>query len=196
MTLYRKGCLMVINRTDCQSKHQSPLDRSILCRPWLWPIRFLNRLTTPIPAGLWLVNFFFQRILDINNSVLWMVNFTSRAVGNIRIGENVWICLTVSDGCYIQGGIGIKIDDLTQGAKEIEAGLEKRDYLNSCYSDLNALLLAFMAVLTQGKIAAYLKDDTPKRPWFQYHFLQRDERVLIDVIRESLGLSPLLLRKE
>lgn len=100
-------------------------------RPWLWPVRLLNRLTTPIPAGLWLVNVFFQRILDINSDIPWMVNFTSRVVGNIRIGRNVWISFAVSGGCYFQGWNGVEIDDDTifaPGVKIISANHSKDDF--------------------------------------------------------------------
>ena len=101
------------------------------CRPWLWPVRFLNHFTNPIPAGIWLVNFFFQRVLDINNHVPWMVNFTSRVVGNIRIGRNVWISFAISGGCYIQGWNGIEIGDDTifaPGVKIISANHSKDDF--------------------------------------------------------------------
>ena len=99
-------------------------------RPWLWPVRFLNRFTRPIPAGLWLANLFFQRILDINNHVPWMVNFTSVVFGNIQIGQNVWKSFAISGGCYIQGGNGIYIGDDTifaPGVKIISANHDPKD---------------------------------------------------------------------
>ncbi len=101
-------------QTPPSDKWHSPVYKSGRFRPWLWPIRFLGRFTSfmsPIPPGLWLVNFFFQKILDINNDVPWMVNFSSRVAGDITIGKNVWISFALSGSCYIQGGNGIKIGD-------------------------------------------------------------------------------------
>lgn len=104
--------------------------KSARYRPWLWPFRILDRITSPIPVGLWLVNFFYQRILGINNNVPWMVNFTSRVVGDVSIGRNVWISFAVSGGCYIQGINGIEIGDDTifaPGVKIISANHSKDD---------------------------------------------------------------------
>jgi acetyltransferase-like isoleucine patch superfamily enzyme len=113
------------------SKHNAPVHKSGRFRPWLWPVRLFNRFTSPIPFGLWLINFLFQRILDINSDIPWMVNFTSRVTGNITIGKNVWISFAVSGGCYIQGGNGIEIGDDTifaPGVKIISANHSKDDY--------------------------------------------------------------------
>lgn len=59
--------------------------------------------------GLDLANFFFQRVLCINAEIPWPVHFTSRASGNISIGENVWKSFAYSGNCYIQGINGIEI---------------------------------------------------------------------------------------
>ena len=77
------------------------------------PSGVLWKLTRPIHPGLWLINIFFQRILGINSEYKWMINFTSRAVGNIVIGENVWISFAASGGCYFQGNNEIFIGDNT-----------------------------------------------------------------------------------
>lgn len=144
--------------TSSLHKWHSPVYKSGRFRPWLWPVRFLGRFTSfmsPIPPGLWFVNFFFQRILDINNDVPWMVNFTSHVVGNITIGKNVWISFAVSCGCYIQGGNGIEIGDDTifaPGVKIISANHSKDDYNkwedapplrigNRCWIGANAVIL-------------------------------------------------------
>jgi carbonic anhydrase/acetyltransferase-like protein (isoleucine patch superfamily) len=82
-------------------------------RPWLWPWRSLERLTDPIPPGLWLLNAFCQRVLRINGEAPWMVHFTSRVVGRVTIGRNVWKSFALSGGCYIQGLNGIEIGDDT-----------------------------------------------------------------------------------
>lgn len=87
-------------------------------RPWLWLIRLLRKFT-PISPGLWIINFFFQRILDINGDVPWMVHFTSRVKGNIGIGKDVWKSFAISGGCFIQGTNGIIIGDNTIFAPNI-----------------------------------------------------------------------------
>ncbi|MEI6610526.1 MAG: acyltransferase [Deltaproteobacteria bacterium] len=138
------------------SNFQSSIYKSGRYRPWLWPARFLNRLTKPIPVGLWLVNFFFQRILGINNNVPWMVNFTSRVEGKISIGRNVWISFAVSGGCYIQGVNGIEISDDTifaPGVKIISANHCKDNFVRwedappvcigkRCWIGANTVILA------------------------------------------------------
>jgi carbonic anhydrase/acetyltransferase-like protein (isoleucine patch superfamily) len=119
---------MLIREKILMSEFQVSKPKSGKARPWLWPIRFLNRLTQPIPAGLWLVNLFSQRLLDINNDVPWMVNFTSRVAGQISIGRNVWVSFAISGNCYIQGGNGVVIDDDTifaPGVKIISANHSK-----------------------------------------------------------------------
>jgi len=110
---------------------KSSANKSGRYRPWLWPVRLFDRFTSPIPSGLWLINFFVQRILDNNNNVPWMVHFTSRVVGNITIGKNVWTSFALSGGCYIQGWNGVKIDDDTifaPGVKIISANHNKDDF--------------------------------------------------------------------
>jgi len=84
-------------------------------RPWLWPYAYSAKLTSPIPPGLWLVNFFFQKVLRVNSRVPWQVHFTSVVSGNIKVvmGKNVKRCFAVSGGCYIQGMNGIEIGDDT-----------------------------------------------------------------------------------
>lgn len=77
------------------------------------PRKLIHWLTAPLPPGLWLANVFFQRILRINASTPWMVNYTSRVVGNVSIGNNVWKSFAISGGCYVQGGNGIQIGDDT-----------------------------------------------------------------------------------
>lgn len=98
-------------------------ERSIY-KPWRWPFSFLSRLTRPVPPGLWIINVTFQKILRINSSMSWQVHFTSKAVGKITIGKNVWSSFAVSGGCYFQGVNGIEIGDNTlfaPGVKIISA---------------------------------------------------------------------------
>lgn len=103
----------------------SPIRKETKFRLWLWPIRILTRFWRhPIQPGLWIVNKFFQSILDINNNIPWMVHFTSRVSGKVTIGKDVWISFAVSGGCYIQGVNGIEIGDYTifaPGVKIISA---------------------------------------------------------------------------
>jgi acetyltransferase-like isoleucine patch superfamily enzyme len=138
-----------------KNKVSSPNYISGRFRPWLWPSRSLRRKTNPIPPGLWLVNMFFQRILDINNDIPWMVHFTSSVTGNIKIGKNVWISFAVSGGCYIQGINGIEIEDDTifaPGVKIISANHDARNFNKSlpakpikigkrCWIAANAVIL-------------------------------------------------------
>ena len=65
-----------------------------------------------------------QRILGLNKQYPWPVHFTSRVVGNVVIGKDVWISFAASGGCYIQGNNGIEIGDETlfgPGVKIISA---------------------------------------------------------------------------
>lgn len=146
-------------------------------RPWLWPVKLLNRLTKPIPAGLWLVNVFYQRVLDVNNNIPWMVNFTSRVVGQVKIGKNVWISFAVSGGCYIQGVNGIEIGDDTifaPGVKIISANHDKTDFSRwekatpicigkQCWIGANAVILPEVQLGDNCIVAAgsVVKDSFP-----------------------------------
>jgi acetyltransferase-like isoleucine patch superfamily enzyme len=76
-------------------------------------MRILNKQTTPIPFGLWILNFICQRLLDINNDLPWMIHFTSRVIGDIHIGKNVDRSFALSGHCYMQGLNGIYIGDNT-----------------------------------------------------------------------------------
>ncbi len=105
-------------------------------------------------------------------------------------GRRLYPDIAVSHARNLLAVCQIKIY-LTNGSKTIQAELEKLDYLKKCYADLNALLLVFGTVPAKGKIAAYLKTETSKRPWFRYYSLRGDGRVLVDVMKEGLGLSRL-----
>jgi acetyltransferase-like isoleucine patch superfamily enzyme len=103
---------------------KSPVQKRLRYQPWLWPGWFLFKFTRPIPAGLWMMNFFCQRILGINAEIPWMVHFTSNVKGKISIGKNVHQSFALSGGCYIQGINGIEIGDDTifaPGVKIISA---------------------------------------------------------------------------
>ena len=86
--------------------------------------KVFRRFTAPLPVGLWVVNAVFQRILGINSSCRFPVHFTSTVVGDVTIGEQVWVSFAASGGCYIQGANGVNIDDGTlfaPGVKIISA---------------------------------------------------------------------------
>ena len=100
-------------------------------KPWQWLGHCLDRLCRPIPWGLALVNYVHQRILRVNSQYPFSVNFTSRVVGNVKIGSNVWISFAVSGGCYIQANNGIEIGDDTifaPGVKIISANHSFSDH--------------------------------------------------------------------
>jgi acetyltransferase-like isoleucine patch superfamily enzyme len=75
--------------------------------------RVFTRFTTPVPIGLFLVNFLFQRILGFNAVYRFPVHFTSTVTGDVSIGEGVWSSFAISGGCYIQGANGLVIEDGT-----------------------------------------------------------------------------------
>ncbi len=124
-------------------------------RPWLWPMRVLTCYTEPVPGGLWLLNFVFQRVLDVNNDTPWMVHFSSRVCGKVTIGKNVWKSFAISGGCYVQGYNGVEIGDDTifaPGVKIISANhslmnLEQAEPAlpirigNRCWIGANAVIL-------------------------------------------------------
>ena len=98
--------------------------------PWAWPWRLFGVLTRPVPPGLYLANFFFQRILRINAQCKWQVHFTSRVLGEIEIDEGVAKSFALSGGCYIQGGNGIKIGRDTlfaPGVRIVSANHDEED---------------------------------------------------------------------
>lgn len=82
--------------------------------PWLWPIRLANKFRKDnISTGLLIMNFIFQKVFDINNSIPWSVHYTSTVQGKITLGKNVWRSFASSGGCYIQAANGIEIGDDT-----------------------------------------------------------------------------------
>lgn len=105
--------------------YKAPIRKNAKLRFWLWPVRLMGKFwKSPVAPGLWFANKFFQNVLDINNDIPWMVHFTSRVTGNIKIGENVWKSFALSGNCYIQGMNGISIGDNTifaAGVKIISA---------------------------------------------------------------------------
>lgn len=109
----------------------APKRKNAKLRFWLWPVRLMGKFwTCPVPPGLWIINKFCQNILDINNEIPWMVHFTSRVMGNITIGDNVWVSFAVSGDCYIQGINGIEIGDNTifgPGVKIISANHDPKN---------------------------------------------------------------------
>jgi carbonic anhydrase/acetyltransferase-like protein (isoleucine patch superfamily) len=124
---------MVSHKVRTNSSLQLCVRKRSRFRPWLWPSRLLSRFTRPVPLGVWVTNYVFQRLLDVNNDCPWMVHFTSRVCGRVQIGKNVWRSFAISGGCYIQGYNGIEIGDDTvfaPGVKIISAnhsfsGLQK-----------------------------------------------------------------------
>jgi acetyltransferase-like isoleucine patch superfamily enzyme len=136
--------------------NHAPIRKNAKLRFWLWPVRLLGKFwKNPVPPGLWLINKFCQNVLDINNDIPWMVHFTSRVTGNIKIGKNVWKSFAVSGGCYIQGINGIEIGDDTifaSGVKIISANHDRNNLGkfkgtipikigNNCWIGANAIIL-------------------------------------------------------
>ena len=112
-------------------------------------------MARPLPPGLCFLNWFFQRVCGLNRVYSWPVHFTSRVVGRVTIGKNVWVSFAVSGGCYIQGGNGIEIGNDTlfaPGVKIISANhsltdLKKWDSASPiiigkrCWIGANAVIL-------------------------------------------------------
>jgi len=95
-----------------------------LIRPWKWPTFLIWHYRKPVPPGLCLVNWIFQRIFGVNGHIPFMVHYTSRVVGVPKIGRNVWISFAVSGGLYVQCNNGVEIGDdtiIAPGVKIISA---------------------------------------------------------------------------
>lgn len=95
------------------------------------PCNFLEYMLTPSSNGLRIINWFFQKVLQINKTVKFMVHFTSIVYGKITIGKEVARYFANSGGCYIQGINGIEIGDYTifaPGTKIISANHCKNDF--------------------------------------------------------------------
>ncbi len=95
------------------------------------PSNIIEYLYTPSPKGLRIANFVFQKIFGINRQVNFMVNFTSRVIGNITIGKEVAKYMAGSGGCYIQGINGVEIGDYTMlapGVKIISSNHSLKDF--------------------------------------------------------------------
>lgn len=135
---------------------KSPVRKRAVFRFWLWPIRLISKFWKhPVPPGLWMINKFYQSVLDINNDIPWMVHFTSKVVGDIEIGENVWKSFALSGGCYIQAANGLYIGDNTifaAGVRIISANHKLNDFNifersqpiivgNNCWIGANAVIL-------------------------------------------------------
>lgn len=95
-----------------------------ICTPWKWPEYILWRIFKPVPWGLALVNLICQRLLRINSAYKFPIHFTSRVVGDVKIGKDVWVSFATSGGCYVQGHNGVIIGDgtiIAAGVKIISA---------------------------------------------------------------------------
>ena len=94
------------------------------------PSSFLEYINTPCHRGLRIVNWFYQKVLRINDGVPYMIHFTSKATGKINVGKNTSISLAVSHSCYFQGINGITIGENTiiaPGVKIISANHSKNN---------------------------------------------------------------------
>jgi len=123
--------------------------------PHLWPVRVFRHCTYPVPPGLWLLNLVVQRVFRVNDEVPWMVHFTSRVIGDVKIGRGVWRSFALSGGCYIQGVNGVRIGDDTifaPGVKIISANHQFGEFSKSekdrpivigrhCWLGANAIVL-------------------------------------------------------
>lgn len=97
---------------------------SFTVNPWRWLKQLVVQRSAPVPIGLVLINFLCQRLLRVNGEYPFPVHFTSRVVGRVAIGRNVWKSFALSGGCYIQGGNGVEIGNETifgPGVKIISA---------------------------------------------------------------------------
>lgn len=95
-------------------KNNSPDYTNARYLVWLWPIRLANKFRKDnISTGLLIMNWIFQKVFDINNSIPWSVHYTSTVQGKITIGKNVWRSFASSGACYIQAANGIEIGDNT-----------------------------------------------------------------------------------
>ena len=135
---------------------------------WKWPGKILIYFTQPVPPGLWIINVLFQRVLRINAEYPWMINFTSRVVGEVHIGKNVWKSFAVSGGCYIQGWNKIFLGDdclFAPGVKIISANHDCNDLSkstlskpieieNGCWLGANAIILPGVKLGAKSVVAA------------------------------------------
>jgi hypothetical protein len=127
-----------------------------------------------------------------------LYEFKSRRDQNLQISQSTPV--EIKEGRRLYPDIGVSYAKkllavcqiklyLTQGAKEVRAELKKLDDLKELYPDLQALLLVFNSISTKGRIMADLKNEASRRPWFQYDYLQGNNRILVDVLKESLDLD-------
>lgn len=123
--------------------------------PRRWVYKFLQKKAHPIAPGLWALNLIVQKVFCVNSHIPWMVHYTSRVTGDVKIGKNVWISFAASGGCYVQGLNGIFVDDDTifaPGVKIISANHEQENLSNivrsgpimigkRCWIGANAVIL-------------------------------------------------------
>lgn len=94
-------------------------------------INFTQQEFKDIGKGTLLVNFIFQKLLKINQSLFCMTHYTSRvnsgekiSIINSESSTNVFLSFAASNGCYIQALNGIEIDStvlFSSGVKLISA---------------------------------------------------------------------------
>jgi len=95
--------------------------------------RFWPRKWKSITIPICLTNFIVQRILRVNASSPWSVNYTScvRRPDRIKLGEGVDRYMAVSGHCYITGTNGVEIGDgsiFAPGVKILSANHDLEDY--------------------------------------------------------------------
>jgi hypothetical protein len=81
---------------------------------------------------------------------------------------------------------------LTKGSREIEDELKKLDHLQSHFRNLQVLLIMFMTVPNGGKVAKSLKEESNRRHWFNYLFLQGNSQLLTEALSKGLGLQRII----
>ena len=94
------------------------------------PSNIIEYMFSPTTTNIRLVNFFFQKLLRINNGVPFMVHFTSTVSKYVYLGKGVATYFANSGNCYIQGINKIYIDDYTifaPGVKIISANHDKKN---------------------------------------------------------------------
>jgi hypothetical protein len=64
-----------------------------------------------VPLGLYLANFFVQRVLGINGAARFQLHYTSTIIApnKVKLGTGAWRSFARSGNCYIQAGNGIEI---------------------------------------------------------------------------------------
>jgi acetyltransferase-like isoleucine patch superfamily enzyme len=103
--------------------------------------RLFGGLFFPVHPGVAIINFFVQRMLGVNNEYSWPIHFTSRVVGDVKIGEEVWVSFAVSAGCYIQGNNGVRIGNGSIFAPNVQIISANHDMKNGGWTEMPPIVI-------------------------------------------------------